>query len=103
MASGSTGKSRAKTAQRPGALANSPRVTASVAPSARSMMSTMAYLFGETDAVIDIRVENVDHEVDDHDHDPSLHHDPLHERKIALEDALVSHTADTGPSKGQIE
>src|SRR5437667_10933913 len=67
------------------------------------MMSTMAHLFGETDAGIDIRVENIDHEVDDHDHDPGLYHDPLHEGKITLEDAFVEQPADAGPSKDHLD
>src|SRR5271167_525283 len=103
MASGSTGNSRAHLIERPPTLANSRGATATAAAFVCSVMSAMAHLLGEANAWIDIRVENVDDQIDHHDHNPGLHDDALHEREVALEDALVEQPADPGPGKDHLD
>src|SRR5882757_6451493 len=99
MASGSAGNCRASPVQRPGTLVNSGGPTAIAGTRVSSMVEIMAHLLGQANAWIDVGVEEVDDQVDHHDHHPGLHDDPLHERKIALEDALVEQPADAGPGK----
>src|SRR5271167_2850205 len=103
IASGSTGNSRAHLIERPPTLANSRGATATAVTLVSSIVETMAHLLGQANAGIDIGVEDVDDQVDDHDHDPGLHDDALHEREVALEDALVEQPADPGPGKDHLD
>src|SRR5205823_5614648 len=52
---------------------------------------------------IDVGVEDVDRQVDQDDHDAGLHHDALHQREVALEDALVEEPADAGPGEDHFD
>src|SRR6185437_7065040 len=63
----------------------------------------MGTLSGEPDAWIDIGVEDVDEEIDQHDHDPGFHHDALHKREVTLEDSLVQQPADAGPGEDHLD
>src|SRR5437870_11173804 len=103
MASGSAGNCRASPAQRPGTLVNSREPAAIVGTRVSSMVEIMAHLLGQANSWIDVGVEDVDDQVDHHDHDPGLHDDPLHEREIALEDPLVEQPADPGPGKDHLD
>src|SRR5829696_8554036 len=92
IASGRTGSCSAKRSQRrlrparAGALpAKSERVC--------SETNAMKHLSGEANAGVDIGVQDVDHQIDQHDHHAGQHHDSLHEGEIALEDALVEQPA----------
>src|SRR5258708_183194 len=89
MASGSTGNCCARLPQRRGTLLNSGGTTVAAEARVSSMRETMAHLSGQAYAWIDVSVEEVDDQIDQHDHDPGLHDDALHKRKIALEDPLV--------------
>src|SRR4051812_8895810 len=68
-----------------------------------SVAIAMRHLFGQADAGIDVRVQNVDDQVDKHDHDPGQNDDPLYQGKIALKDALVEQSADAGPSEDNLD
>ena len=87
IASGSSGNSRARRSRRrkPAARGDAPARTARV----DSAESAMLHLFGQADAGVDIGVEDVDRQIDDDDHDPGFHDDALHQREVALKDALV--------------
>src|SRR5436190_2190677 len=61
------------------------------------------YLPGQADAGVDVGVEDVDRQVDDHDHDAGLHHNALYQREIALEDTLVEEPADAGPGEDDLD
>src|SRR6267143_4702418 len=93
MASGSAGNCRARPVKRPGTLVNSREQTAIAGTRVSSMVEIMANLPGQANTRIDVGVEDVDDQVDHHDHDPGLHDNPLHERKIALEEPLVEQPA----------
>src|SRR5262249_62262104 len=99
IASGNTGNSRAKRTERRARPAGVPGKRAV----ARSVTYAMQHLCGQADAGVDIGVENVDRQVDHDDHDPRLHDDALHEREIALEDALVEQPADAGPGEDDLD
>src|SRR5271165_1498768 len=103
MASGSTGNCRAHLIERPPTLANSRGATATAVTLVSSIVDTMAHLFCQADAGIDIGVEEVDDQIDQDDHDPSLHDNALHQREIALEDPLVEQPADSGPGKDHLD
>src|SRR5215813_11636007 len=103
MANGSTGNCRARPPQRRGTLANSGGTTVAAEARVSSMIETMAHLLGQADAWIDVGVEKVDDQIDQYDHDPGLHDDPLHEWKITLEDPLVKQSADPGPGKDYLD
>src|SRR5271168_3920344 len=47
------------------------------------MLPSREMLPGEPDARIDVGVQHVDDQVDQHDHHPRQHHDALHQREIA--------------------
>src|SRR5215813_3143 len=97
IAIGSSGNSRASFVHCRPTLANSRGATVC------SMVETMVHLLGQANAGVDIRIENVDDEIDDYDHDPGFHDDALHEREIALKDALVEQSANTGPGKDHLD
>src|SRR6266436_2173212 len=103
IASGSTGNCRAIPTQSPGTLVNSREPTAIAGTRVSSTVEIMAHLLRQANAWIDISVEDIDDEIDHHDHDPCLHDNPLHEREIALEDPLVEQPADPGPSKDHLD
>src|ERR1700730_10821643 len=103
IAIGSTGTCRARPAQRPGTLANSRGPTAIAEARVSSMFETITHLLGQANAWIDVGVEDVDNQIDHHDHDPGLHDDPLNEREIALENAFVKEPADAGPSEDHLD
>src|SRR5215467_14262023 len=98
MASGSTGRPRAILVQRSGALVNSPGATAATVEAlGSSRVDTMAHLFRQANARINIRIEQIDDQIDQHDHDSGFHDDPLNEREIALENPLIEEAADARP------
>src|SRR5690242_8690321 len=99
ITSGNTGNCRARPVQRRPTLTNSRGTSAITAVVVKSVVSTMAHLSGNANAGVDVRVEQIDNQVDQHDHDAGLHDDPLHEREIALEDPLIKQPADAGPGK----
>src|SRR5215475_10806426 len=103
MATGNTGNCRARLVQRPGTFPNSCATADTGEARVSSMVETMAHLFGQANAGIDVGVEEIDDQIDHHDHDPGLHDDPLHEREIALEDTLVKQPADAGPGKDHLD
>src|SRR5215469_12960244 len=102
MASGSTGNSPSVLTHPRRPSRNRGRATASEEAPVSSIVA-MAHLFDQPDARIDPGIEKVDQQVDQDDHDPRLHHDPLHQRKIALEYPLVEKPADAGPSKDHLD
>src|SRR5262249_46265199 len=102
IATGSTGNCRARLVQRPGTFANSCAMADTGEARVSSRVETMAHLLGQANAWIDVGVKEVDDKIDQYDHDPGLHDDPLHERKIALEDTLVKQPTDAGPGKDDL-
>src|SRR5262252_9742684 len=103
MASGSTGHCHATPVQRRPTLTKSRAPADSTLALVCSVVSTITHLFAQANARIDVRVKQVNNQIDQHDHDPSLHDDPLDERKIALEDPLVEQPADAGPGKDDLD
>src|SRR5438128_5196047 len=99
MASGSAGNCRASPAQRPGTLVNSREPAAIVGTRVSSMVEIMPHLLGQANAWIDVGVEDVDDQVDHHDHDPGLHDDPLHEWESRLEVPPVNSPPIPGQAK----
>src|SRR6516164_4789282 len=94
IASGTRGKSRASLIQRPPTGASSRGATAAPGAGGCWIRSTMCHLCGQTNAGVDIGVEDVDDQIDRDDHDAGEQHDPLHQREIALEDPFVEQPAD---------
>src|ERR1043165_8618974 len=102
IANGNSGRARPRRKQRglppapPGS--GGPTTTARVC----SPTTAMAYLFAQPDARIDVGIKDIDRQVDQHDHDAGFHDDPLHERKIALEDTLVEQPSDPRPGENDL-
>src|SRR6266851_7360940 len=57
----------------------------------------------EPDSRIDEGVQDVHDEIDPDDHEAGHHHDALHEREVALEDALVEQAADARPREDHLD
>src|SRR2546422_5466113 len=57
----------------------------------------------EPDSRVDEGVENVYDQVDPHNHDAGHDHDTLHEREVALEDALVEEATDARPREDHLD
>src|SRR5260370_13587925 len=100
IASGKTGSSRAsRSHRRPPPAARVPARTTSLC----SVTKAITYLPGQPEAGVDIGVEDVDDQVDHHDHNAGLHDDSLHEREVALKNALVQEPADARPGKDHLD
>src|SRR5690348_16200769 len=54
------------------------------------------------DTWIDVGVEDVDNQIDQHEHDPGFHDDALHKREVALENALVEQPSDARPGEDDL-
>src|SRR5262249_42958372 len=100
---GNTGNCRARLVKRPGTFANSWATAGTGEARVSSMVETMGHLFSQANAWIDVGVKEVNDQIDQYDHDPGLHNDPLHERKIALEDTLVQKPTNAGPGKDDLD
>src|SRR6266581_8775960 len=107
MTRGASGASRAalmSTPSRPGVA----RPTAS--RGSAGMVAIVTYLVSrcpgsprESDSGVDECVKNVHRQVDQDDHETGHDHDALHQREIALEDALVEQTADARPGEDDLD
>src|SRR3974377_542531 len=102
IASGSTGNCRARLVQPRGTFVNSLATIGTGEARVSSMVETMAHLLGQANAWIDVGVKEVDDQIDQDDHHSGLHNYPLHEGKVALEDALVEQPPDAGPGKDHL-
>src|SRR5262249_7325435 len=107
MTSGVSGASRAD-------LTSAPSLPGLVRPTANrgsaGIVAIATYLisrsFGssrEPDSRVDERVENVHDEIDRDDHEAGHDHHTLHQREVALEDALVQEPADAGPGEDDLD
>src|SRR5262249_19640600 len=95
IVSGSSGHCRARASH--SRRSATPAGAAARAARNCSVTNAMRHLFGQADTRVDVAVEDVDQQVDDDDHDAGLHHDALHEREVALKNALVQQPADARP------
>src|SRR6516162_9105644 len=68
-----------------------------------SSIVAMAHLFNQPDAGIDPGIEKVDQQVNEDDHDPGLHDDPLDQWEIALKYPLVEKPPNAGPGKDHLD
>src|SRR5580765_4304816 len=103
IASGNTGNCPANRSQRRLRPSSPGRAPATRTAWFGSVTKAMCHLFGQPDTGIDIGVEDVDHQIDRDDHDAGLHDDPLDERKIALEDALIKKAPGPGPGEDHLD
>src|SRR5512132_4188662 len=97
MTMGARGASRAALTSARSPLA--PRLLAS----GRAPATVAIVRLPQPDARIDHGVEDVHDEVDAHDHDAGHDDHALHQRKVALEDALVEQAADPGPREDHLD
>src|SRR5712692_3297376 len=98
MTTGTSGASRAALMTAPSLLPARPR-----APAVRVAIVAIAHLPREPDSRVDEGVEDVHDQVDHDDHDAGHDHDALHEREVALEDALVEQAADARPREDHLD
>src|SRR5229473_5614196 len=79
-----------------------PRIAATPGGGVGSRMTSAGVLMAsalQPDAGIDQRVEDVDQQVDDHNHEAAQDHHALDDREIAEGDALVKEPPDTRPGE----
>src|SRR5262249_24077696 len=67
------------------------------------VMVAIVRLPREPDSRIDEGVEDVHDQVDPDDHEAGHDHHALHQREVALEDALVEQAADAGPREDHVD
>src|SRR5712691_11307283 len=84
-------------------IARSARSARPAVAALRATTVAMPRLPRQPDARVDEGVEDVHDQVDTHDHEAGHHHHALHERKVALEDALVEQAPDARPREDDLD
>src|SRR6266536_3528455 len=110
-ATGSVGSCGAMRSAKMARSSRPPRITTATSGAPRAALATglsvamvaIAHLPREPDPGGDECVEDVHDQVDRDDHEAGHDHDALHQREVALEDALVEQAAEARPRKDLLD